>query len=195
MLQPKREIFKKLQSNERPMRNSSTTDNEREYGKSGIHGYVDPGRTRFHFSWTAVFWLNTVVPILIERNLADHRGEFGIAAACVLLWFVSQLAFERLVNWRPRMLVGGTNLAFFQLFPIVQIGAGVASLAIVDWLFPIKATGGGSAVLSAVPLQSNLQGFLATVLTGGQLLLASILIGIATNVERTDHPKKLAATN
>jgi|GEM_PF-5927133 len=129
-----------------------------------------PGGTLlWHHVWTAVLAANLVIPITFATDLLNRGGEggkgedIGMALAIAILWLLGDIFGLRSSDRRFKLISGGLVVAASQAFPLLQFFAGMASLVLV-----------GSVLTDP---KSSLLGFLATLLTGSFLLLASYLIG------------------
>jgi hypothetical protein len=96
------------------------------------------------------------------------------AAVIVLYWASAWLGGLSAVRRRV-LIIGGGLVAGSQLVPVIQIIAGFVAAAITDRLT-------GSTLLPInddLPILTESSGFLATMITGVALILASAVVGTA----------------
>ncbi len=79
------------------------------------------------------------------------------------------------------MVVGGVAVALSQVFPIVQMMAGLVGFAVAKRIgVPVDVRDGGMDWAAGPPnADTVVAGFVVTMITGGLLLLASIAAGLA----------------
>lgn len=125
-------------------------------------------------AWPIVLAANLTVPLMFGLEVTRGGGRWGMGLAIALVWLVGHLACARFKVLGPRLVIGGVFVGLSQLSPVLQIMAGSASLDFVSWA---GMTGGEFAGMP--DRLTEFGGFLATFLTGGQLLFVAILCGFA----------------
>jgi hypothetical protein len=125
----------------------------------------DRGGWAWALSWTVVFALNLVVPLIFGWDMTEHGGHVGLIVATAMLWVSGFRVGGKTRDRRFVMLSGGTFVALTQFVPFLQIMAGLAGWGLT------------SLSTSKSPLFTEAQGFLATIITGGLLLVAAIFFG------------------
>ncbi|WP_074306640.1 hypothetical protein [Singulisphaera sp. GP187] len=121
-------------------------------------------------AWTAVFAANLVIPmtfanlIFSERKVNGEGQDLGMALAIAIVWLLGGMIGLKSSDRRFKLISGGGAVAASQAFPMLQVILGLASLVFVSWALDDPKSGFG--------------GFLATLLSGSFLLLASYLAGV-----------------
>jgi hypothetical protein len=130
---------------------------------------------RWAVVWTLVFAGNLVVPLLFGWDMTEGAGRVGMALAVPLLWLAGLLGAGRSARCRPAAIAGGICVGLSQVFPLLHFATGVVSLGVTKqllWGPPILGEVGGPRLASVS------EGFLATLLTGGLLLVAAASCGL-----------------
>lgn len=131
------------------------------------------GAVVLHLAWVAVFAANLIVPLLFGWGMAGPRGRSGlVAAAALILGLGSGLCYYRRDLAAP-LVVGATLVALTQLFPLLQILAGVVGVGIVRSLGLMGGGGDGPP-----QILGPLGGFVVTLVTGGILIAVSAGAGL-----------------
>jgi hypothetical protein len=115
------------------------------------------------------------VPLLFSGPVTEQHGKLGmgvalvsfLACGCYLCAYHRKLAVA--------LLVGGVLVALTQLFPILQIVAGLIGMA-VGQAFGQTSSGEDEATPH---LTGELGGFVVTLITGGILIGAAACSGVA----------------
>lgn len=129
--------------------------------------------------WFAVYVANLLAPLIFGSIATSNGGFFGMALGIAILWLAGQALCARSKDLATTIVPGAVVVALTQLFPITQFYAGLMSLKLISKLGQTQA----EPVL--IPKRiTQLGGFLATLITGGQLLFLAWLIGIAIRVVR-----------
>jgi hypothetical protein len=126
--------------------------------------------------WTLVFVLNLIVPLFFGWMLTADSGRFGMAAGIGLLWYLGYRACGQNDWWGRALVRGGFLVALTQLFPLLQIWAGVVGVGIASALGPLVMADthiGGT-------IHTGLGGLIATVLTGLSLMGVAAFCGAIT---------------
>ena len=125
--------------------------------------------------WPAVFALNLIVPLMLATNFVPEKGNVGLASAIVVLYLAGWL-FCRLGPECERSLIrGGALIALTQLFPILQVLAGLLAFGIMASL--------GAAVdadNANFGIQRERDAFAITMMVG--LMLMSLAAGLGVLV-------------
>lgn len=123
-------------------------------------------------AWPIVFGLNMIVPAMLGWNMTREQGRMGMfAASGVLLalgWWVC-LVKNALAR---RLIVGSLLTALSQFVPVLQIGAGVAAVALASQL---ELADIGFANAENV---TELGGFVITFVVGGILIACAGIAGL-----------------
>jgi hypothetical protein len=126
-------------------------------------------------AWAFVLAINMAVPLLFSGSVTEQHGKLGMGVAllsflvcgCYLCAYHRKLALA--------LLVGGVLVALTQLFPILQILAGLIGMAVGQSLGQTS-----SGADEATPhLRSEVGGFVVTLVTGGILIGAAACSGMA----------------
>ena len=129
---------------------------------------------RWHFTWAGVFAANSVVPLWLGWYVTGHGGRVGMLAATAMTLATGLVVVPRWSGLRTTLVAGGAFTAITQVFPVVQLTAGVISLGVVDRLGfePEEGLGNRSSLTEA-------GGFFAALLTAGVMLGAALACGVA----------------
>ena len=120
--------------------------------------------------WAILFALNMVVPALIASMAIRPIGWIGVIAAALTLGGIGWLVLGRSSWWCRTAIVGAAETAATQLVPLLQLWAGASAL----WLL---ATNFSEAESPSLGVEGA---FIATIVTGGELLLVSLILGVAS---------------
>jgi hypothetical protein len=114
-----------------------------------------------HGLWVLVFVSNLYIPLWLGWEFTELGGRSGMLAGIAALFVGSQTVIW-LREWVWRFLLpGGVIVSLTQCFPVLQCLAGFASLTL----------------LGVTGRLTESDAFLATMLTGGILMLAALAIG------------------
>lgn len=118
--------------------------------------------------WTAVFFLNLPVPMFLGLFVTSNRGGgFGMLVAVVAVWVTVLVLCGSSPRVGQVVIRGATVVAWSQLLPVLQVGAGV--LAIRTWESAFGRSGTGS--------HPEVAGLGITLLTAMPLLFAALVVG------------------
>lgn len=132
-----------------------------------------PSRSRF-IVWPIVFALNLIVPLLFGGQLVRENGMIGLSVAVgfflIAGWYVcyASPAVAR------RLLVGSSITAITQLFPVIQLIAGILALGAVSTL-GLSVDDGD---LGIGQISNDAGAFLATMITGSIIAAVAMLFGL-----------------
>jgi MFS family permease len=141
-------------------------------------------------TWIFVFAINMAVPLLFSSSMTEEHGKLGMAIAllasvacgCFLCAYHRELALA--------LIIGGVLVGLTQLFPILQFLAGIIGTAVGQAL-GLAEFGNDER---GPRVTSELGGFVVTLVTGGILITAAALLGmairslIARNRKRRSRP-------
>jgi hypothetical protein len=137
----------------------------------------DESAKRLYVGWLAVFAFNLIVPLFMGWGMTERQGRTGMVLAILVilasgLWIcrsARQLGFA--------LVVGGVAVALSQVFPILQVMAGILGFALANGIGLVAdiPTPAGDALNA----DTVVAGFVVTMTTGGLLLAASIVAGLA----------------
>ena len=105
--------------------------------------------------------------------MTDQDGFIGMLFAVTLLWLLTHGIFDRHRSLRGPLLTGGVCVAISQFYPALQFVAGAVSVTVASRLIPITDHGGRALQKLSMP-----GAILATMLTGGSLLVVAVVIGM-----------------
>lgn len=126
----------------------------------------------WHLAWAGVFVANSIVPLWLGWEVTRRGGWVGMVAATAATFLFGFLVGPRWRSLRITIVAGGTVTAPSQVFPLVQIAAGVLSLRAVDSLGFEPDEGLGNSHSLTDP-----GAFLVTLLTAGLLQAAAFACG------------------
>ncbi|HWB09567.1 MAG TPA: hypothetical protein VG826_10095 [Pirellulales bacterium] len=135
------------------------------------------GAKRLYFGWLAVFALNLIFPLLMAWGMTAPDGRIGMLLAIIVLlalgfWIC---ASARQVGFA--LVVGGVAVALSQIFPILQMMAGILGFALTKAI-GAAPTPDGIAHDGLPDVETLAAGFVITMTTGGLLIAASTLAGL-----------------
>jgi hypothetical protein len=118
--------------------------------------------------WLAVFSLNLITPLFFGFIVTEGAGRIGMFLAIVPLWLWAYRLGTRSRHFAYAMTVGGTVVGLLQIYPVLQMFAGIAALMAAG---PLVNVGVGKNVSTAPG------GVIVTMVTGGLLQLIALAIG------------------
>ena|SRR5215469_8051735 len=125
---------------------------------------------RLYFGWLTVFALNVIVPLLIGLGVTTSGGRIGMLLAMLVLLALGFWICARAREVGFALVVGGVAVALSQVFPILQVMAGIFGFALAESIGLSGPRGGDLETLAA--------GFAVTLATGGLLAAASLAAGL-----------------
>jgi hypothetical protein len=131
---------------------------------------LGPGQPPPILPWLVVYVVNLIVPLILAVSATNQSGKVGMGLGILLVFALGcRLCF---VSRRAVLTVvyGGWVVAAAQLFPLLQICAGIAGIRVASAL-------SGWSMHREEKGDSVLGGFLATVVTGALLLTVATVLG------------------
>ncbi len=129
---------------------------------------------RILLAWVAVFVLNMAFPLLFGWSLTREHGRIGMMAAASLLlamgWCICSVARD----FATPFIGGAAFVALAQLFPILQMIAGLIGMGVGQAL-DLADFGDESR---PDRILSEFGGFVITIVTGGLLIAAGAGFGL-----------------
>jgi hypothetical protein len=120
-----------------------------------------------------VFAANLIVPLHWAWDITREGGRIGMACALFGWWVVGALTCVRPGPGRAALVLGGAFIALSQLYPVLQLFAGMVGLC-------AAAAPAGEEHWSLISMGlSETSGFAATVVTGALLLFFALCSGCA----------------
>ena len=129
--------------------------------------YNDTDNPSRRVVWTLVFVANLLVPLMLGWSTTRNHGRVAMFVAIVMLWFVGDNAGKKGRTLGSGLLVGGVVVGLSQIYPFLQLIAGLIALTVAKQL--------GQAN-EEFDVTSELGGFIATTVTGGLLMAAALII-------------------
>lgn len=124
-------------------------------------------------AWPVLLVLNSSVPLLLGSRMIQEHGKWGVALAVLLFATGGWVICARWPWLRSRLLSGAGILALTQVFPLLQIIAGVIALKIAVRFGQARV----ASDFAPDRIHSELGGFVVTAITGGILFCAAVVIG------------------
>jgi hypothetical protein len=118
--------------------------------------------------WLVVFCLNLIIPLMCGLDVTSAHGRTGMTVAIVLLWLWADVAGRRNGALGFALVVGGAFMGVIQFLAIGPVMAGIVAMNVA------VALGQASEVTH---VSTELGGFIATVVTGGLLQAAALVVG------------------
>ncbi|MCE9531831.1 MAG: hypothetical protein K8T89_12010 [Planctomycetes bacterium] len=133
----------------------------------------ESSRRVWHIAWPFVLAANLIVPL--GWGMDETRGDaiWGMVAAIPLFWLAGHGICAESRKSGSVLVMGGIVVALLQIVPILHITAGIVGVSL--------AAGPGMHKLTTF-----LGGFVATLITGGLLLLVALPFGMW--VRMITHP-------
>jgi hypothetical protein len=123
--------------------------------------------------WACVFGANLMIPLLFGWDRTSHRGTFGLVGAVATLWITSSALLLMYRKLAAPVIVGSILVAVSQVFPILQVLAGVLSFALAESMGLTEAEDLGPG-----RIESFSGGFLVTFGTGLLLMAGGAGCGL-----------------
>lgn len=137
----------------------------------------DATETRGYIAWGVVFAGNLLIPLLVGWGVTQDGGRWGMLAAVALLFVVGCWLCAAVPRVARALLVGSVAVGLTQAIPVLQLMAGIAALGLVELLR--LDTGFNDAAPRPHTMTNELSGFVATLVTGGLLMTAALVAGLA----------------
>jgi hypothetical protein len=135
---------------------------------------VSTSRTgRLVLWWLVSFAVNLIIPVLFGSEVVVEHGIWGGAFAVAGTALLGIQACRWWPGFMRRINVGAVLVAISQLMPIVQLIAGLIAISIAEKVGLARAEE-GQLVQQA---NSELGGFVITLVTGAILLGVSLIVG------------------
>jgi asparagine N-glycosylation enzyme membrane subunit Stt3 len=118
----------------------------------------------WHVAWAAVFAANLPAPLYLASELDGHAAYWaGVAAALLAALALGHRAVARDPAARGALVSGGVVVALTQVFPVVQVYAGIGAAVVAQFVVPEK--------------NEFARGFWLTTFTGALLVAVALLCG------------------
>lgn len=137
------------------------------------------------YGWPVVFAANMIVPLLIGLDVTREGGLTGLVIACALLLVAGWVFYYLRPQSMRTVLLGAAMLAVTQIFPILQIVAGLGALLVVETIgLPVSPQ---SWSPSPPPVVLDLSIFWITCQTAITLILLAIALGAFAGIFLPRH--------
>lgn len=140
--------------------------------------------------WSRVFALNMIVPLLFGLPMTFGIGWVGMFAAVPVLFALGGCVCACQPNIGRALIRGGVLVALSQLFPVLQIMAGLVAMDLTAVLGQVKATVGRPPEVASVS-----GGFLMTIFTGLLLMCAALFLGLLIQAILPDRSRNSQPQN
>jgi hypothetical protein len=124
-------------------------------------------------TWVVVYVTNSIVPLYLGLMLTANAGRLGMFFALGLLLALVYRVISISSRVEVAFEVGGWVVAVSQFFPLLQVIAGGIGMVVTRTMG--QATDGYRPLIY---VQSELGGFVATILTGSILISVALSIGL-----------------
>jgi hypothetical protein len=132
------------------------------------------GRLKICFAWVAVFFFNMAFPLSVAWSMTGKTGRIGISIAGLVLIAAGCWICAKYRKVGILLVIGGIPIGFTQVYPVLQIIAGVVGLGVGQVLGLIVKGDDADRNLGI----TELGGFIVTSITGGILMTISAGSGI-----------------
>ena len=140
---------------------------------SNAHG-ARPAGVFTYVTWAFVFALNMALPLLFSSSVTQQRGKLGMSIAALFLLTSGCFICAAGRKHAAALISGGALVGLSQLFPFLQIIAGMLGM-IVGQVLGLAYDGNDERSPQII---SEFGGFVVTFVTGGILMAASASAGI-----------------
>jgi hypothetical protein len=117
----------------------------------------------WQWGWLMVVLANVPVPLIFGCLVTANGGLFGMLEGVVVVWLCGHFVVARIGFVRCVLVPGGVLVALSQVIPVLQIGAGSFALQAAR---PVGRS------------MTEVEGFLVTLLTAGQLVVVALVCGL-----------------
>jgi len=121
----------------------------------------------WRLTWSVIFVANLIVPLWLGWLFCSPAGRIPMMIAAFVLWWLGLFAKRLPQAPRTWLVVGAVALAVSQVCPMIHIVVGAAAITIAS-ADPVDPEFSGLGAAG---------GLLATVLTGGALILVAFVGG------------------
>lgn len=128
---------------------------------------ADTDQTPEWVPWTLTLALNLILPLPLGLSFTGKGGYLGIGLAILVFWAAGLAVCRRSPTLGNILIDGGYVVGCSQVLAIPQVVAGFVALVIWEG---VEARPGDMPVV--------MDGFVLTVITGGELLLAAVACGL-----------------
>jgi hypothetical protein len=132
---------------------------------------------RLYIAWAVVFALNLIVPLLCGWGMTQPSGRLGMLVAGILLLASGYWVCVSARHIGFALVNGGVAMALFQAFPILQLIAGSLGIELAEAIGLEVA-----AIFNGITTAAG--GFVVTITTGGLLMAAALVVGLALRALR-----------
>jgi len=122
-------------------------------------------------AWATVFVVNMAMPVFFAWSITGESGRIGMIAASVVLFGCGCWICLMARRLAKGLIVGAVLVALTQVFPALQILAGILGLAVAEALHLSQYRDRGPEITT------ELGGFVVTLITGGILMGLSGVTG------------------
>ena len=120
--------------------------------------------------WTRIYAANLILPLLICTPYVRGTAGNGVFLAVTAYWLAGNYACRKKLWIMKPLMIGCRLVALTQLFPILQVSAGILALNVVSGYPPVLA--------STRNLPDVRSGFMGAAINGGILLFVATLVGL-----------------
>jgi len=126
-------------------------------------------------SWTIVYVLNLIIPVLFAVSVVSGWGWLGVVLAVFTYWILGVYVCKASKSITQALLVGGFFVGFSQFSPLLHYCAGSIALNLEarSWLH----TPTDSPIDMRYHIGGSSGAFLATAITGGILIGVALFLG------------------
>lgn len=129
---------------------------------------------RIKLAWVGVFLLNLCMPVFFGSLVTERGGRSGMFAGVALLFVIGYRLCTSAQRIGRTLVVGGVAVGLMQVFPAVQMMAGIVGFCAVSTL-QLEGPDPDDVMLR---VRSDSSGFVLTIVTGGLLMAAAFVAGL-----------------
>ena len=130
--------------------------------------------------WIFALCLNLIVPVLLALNITKEHGRAGMMAGIFVLWVAGHFACGKNRKLTYSLVTGSFVFALSQFYPVAHLVTGILSLSFVKLigLSGQNPNDVGQFNDGIGEINSELGGFIATLMTGTPLVAVALVIGL-----------------
>ncbi len=142
-----------------------------------------PTRKFSYVAWLFVFAINMAVPLYFSHPVTEYHGRLGLLFGALLLLALGYYICAVNRRFSSALIVGGAIIAITQVFPVIQIIAGMLGMT-VGKAMGLASLGDDHGVPQITTEEG---GFIVTLVTGGILMAAAACSGMLLRLVTPAH--------
>lgn len=136
-----------------------------------------------YVAWLFVFAINMAVPLFLSHPVTEKHGRLGLLFGALLLLALGYYLCAVNRRFGPALIVGGVLIAISQVFPVMQVIAGMLGMTVGKAMG--LASFGDDYEVPQITTEEG--GFIVTLVTGGILMAAAACSGMLLRLVTPAH--------